>query len=338
MKLGRWLFLPVVAVLVALLAPLACGGLDYQDVDDPGATIVDDDSADDDTTLDDDTAGDDDIADDDDTGDDDSTPGDDDDDDDTPYDPSSFSVTFFDVGLGDAALFGVPGGYTVLVDGGAPSEGQFTICPELEARGIDYLDVMVVTHPQYDHFGGLTEVFDCVEVGELWTNGEQNPDSEGYRLFRDRVLEWDGPIVVKHEGEIDNLGLLFIGTYHSAGDFVGFDNNGLVQLFEYMGMRVLMTADVRTEAQEAIALEQGANLQADVVKIPDHGLVYSPAFLALLDADYGLLSVGPNTMGYPTPETVAAYLATGLDLYRTDVHGTVQFALEGDTITVDATN
>ncbi len=112
--------------LLLLLSALmvACGGgVDY-DVDDDGinAPGVADDDDDDDND-----AGDDDIDDDDDTGDDDIE----------PFNPDSFGIKFYDVGLGDAALVEMPGPYTMLIDGGETGQGQFTICPDLEARGIE---------------------------------------------------------------------------------------------------------------------------------------------------------------------------------------------------------
>ena len=307
------------ALVAAVFAVASCGGLDYERIDAPASATGIDDSAPPGgiTEGDDDTAGDDD---------------DDNDDDDEPYDPLNFAVHFYDVGLGDSALFEVPGGHAILVDGGAQGSVQYKVCDDLQARGIDRLDAVVMTHPQYDHCGGLAEIFDCVDVGEVWVNGDDNTH-DSYQRFLAALEEWGGPVIVKNEGDIDNFDLLYIGTYNTFGEYDDYDNNGLVQMFEFDGARVLMTADVRWEAQNAIAARYGVDLVCDVIKIPDHGLVYAETFLQELDASIAVLSVGPNEMGYPQQNVIDAYLATGLDLYRTDEHGDVHLSwIDGEFV------
>ena len=69
--------------------------------------------------------------------------------------PREFTVTFLDVGQGDAILVQAPGGYAALVDGG-PAEAD--VVSDLRARGVTRLDLVVLTHAQADHQGGLEEV------------------------------------------------------------------------------------------------------------------------------------------------------------------------------------
>src|SRR5207245_9640463 len=87
----------------------------------------------------------------------------------------SVRLTFLDVGQGDAAVIETAVGPVMLVDGGGVSgstdQGRAVIGPFLWERGIRRLDVVVATHPQLDHIGGLA--YDAREftIGELWTNG-----------------------------------------------------------------------------------------------------------------------------------------------------------------------
>ena len=66
--------------------------------------------------------------------------------------PRNFTVTFLDVGQGDATLIQAPGGFAALVDGGPP---EADVASELRARGVTRLQVVVLTHAQEDHQGGL---------------------------------------------------------------------------------------------------------------------------------------------------------------------------------------
>jgi len=78
-------------------------------------------------------------------------------------------VTFLAVGQGDAAFIVLPGGRTMLVDGGPPGAGERLIGPFLRHRGIGRVDWIVATHLHDDHVGGLVELLrdPSITVGEL---------------------------------------------------------------------------------------------------------------------------------------------------------------------------
>jgi len=320
-----------IALLLAVLslgAWAACGGLEYEKIIDTSARPgdigpTDDDSGDDDSG--DDDSGDDDSGD------------DDDDDDDVVFDPTDLIVQAYDVQLGDAILLEIPGPHAVLIDGGATGSGFYTICPDLVARGITYLDVLEMTHPHYDHAGGLAEVLQCVEVGEVWVNGRTS-DSEGVKPFFDQLEIWGGTVIVKEEGDVDDIGGATFRTLHGNNGYEDEDNNSLVQMVEYGDYRFLTTGDAVFEALQELTGDYGAGLACNVLKIPDHGMPYHPDFTTLQGALIGLLSVGPNEMGYPSDEAVNAYLATGMTLYRTDEQGTLRVTFGEAGIEVETGN
>ena len=86
-------------------------------------------------------------------------------------------VTFLSVGQGDAAVVELPGGAGVLVvdGGGFPGDfdpGERLIAPFLRARKILHVDVLALSHPQLDHYGGLALPRRSISHrGELWWNG-----------------------------------------------------------------------------------------------------------------------------------------------------------------------
>ncbi len=86
-------------------------------------------------------------------------------------------VTFLDVEQGDSALVDLPDGSLMLIDAGgfvgsSVDPGKEVVLPILRARRRTHLDVVVLSHPHPDHFGGLTGVLSQVPVTEFWDNGQ----------------------------------------------------------------------------------------------------------------------------------------------------------------------
>ncbi len=92
-------------------------------------------------------------------------------------------VTFLDIGQGDAAVVQIPGGDTIVIDGGGTYDGSFdpgarVLEPFLRGRGITHLNAVALSHPHPDHLGGLHRILARFPVDRLWTSGDDghNPD------------------------------------------------------------------------------------------------------------------------------------------------------------------
>ena len=99
--------------------------------------------------------------------------------------PSPLMITFLDVGQGDATLIEYPNGKVVLVDTGSgryPDAGRQVIAPYLAYRGINHIDAIVITHYDFDHYGGLKSLSEAVDIGHIIDNGNAP--------YRNRLLPW----------------------------------------------------------------------------------------------------------------------------------------------------
>ena len=251
-------------------------------------------------------------------------------------------VTFFNVGLGDSTFVETPDGVRMLVDGGSTGEGQFTICPYFAEHGVTSLDIMVLTHPHYDHDGGLSEVFACVSsVGQLWTNG-QTLDDEAYNAFAAAVLAWGGTAQVPAKGDVLDVGTETTATVlHTYAGYEGTDatpvnNNSMALLLTHADGRIFLGADLEEQGQEDVVADWPDGLASDIVKVPDHGSdPHDAALVTDAQADYAVISVGENDLGYPGQPTIDDWTASGTTVYRTDEDGTVRMTLTADGITVE---
>jgi competence protein ComEC len=88
-----------------------------------------------------------------------------------PVGVEGWSVRFFHVGDGDAALIQLPCGQRWLVDGGPEGTGRKIISPYLRREGVGRLHRVVVTHGHADHYQGLLELDSHLAICEIWTNG-----------------------------------------------------------------------------------------------------------------------------------------------------------------------
>lgn len=244
-------------------------------------------------------------------------------------------VHFIDVGQGDAILIQTPAGKNMLVDAGDNIYGDKVIS-YLESQGVDELEVVVGTHTHSDHIGGLDMVIDHFPVYSVYL-----PDvTQNTKSFRDvltavqkkglRITTARAGITVPLEG-IECQLLAPVKEYYAE-----LNDYSVVLRLAYGGRAFLLTADVGTEPENDI-LASGANLKATVLKVGHHGSYASSStrFLNAVGARYGVIMLGQgNDYGYPHDSALQRLSKAGLQLYRTDLNGTIIFSTDGQDLEV----
>ena len=247
------------------------------------------------------------------------------------------SVTFLDVGQGDAILIEGPRGNRILVDGGPGGD----VVSDALGRNLPFydrrIDLVVLTHPQADHLAGLTVVLDRFRVGGLMTT--RFPASTALYDRWQQALAGSGiPRVTAMRGQWIDLGdgarltvLNPTPSTRSTGDS-GLNDSSIVLRLTMGDVSVLLTADISAETEAAL-ISRGTDLRSAVLKLPHHGSATSSSteFLQRVQPVVDIVSAGANNpYGHPAPEVLARL--EGDAVYRTDENGDITVSTDGERL------
>lgn len=254
-------------------------------------------------------------------------------------------VTFFYVGQGDAALIEFPGGKTMLVDAG-PYEswsgydaGSDVILPYLIENKINKIDYGVATHPHLDHIGGFLSLLDEVKFNEIWDVGFPYT-TDAYYSFLRKINEKKIKYVKPYSGmklQVDNETTILVLYPPKKLMFDTPNNNSLTFQLIHKNIVFLFTGDIEQEAENYIVSKYGNKLESHILKSPHHGSKTSSTdrFLEAVSPSIVVISCGiSNRFGHPHSLVLRRYKKNEIEIYRTDIDGTIQIISDGKKYTV----
>lgn len=243
----------------------------------------------------------------------------------------TLTVTWLDVGQGDAAVIQC-GGQSMLIDGGKPEKSSY-IYAWLQQHSLSYLDVIVATHVDADHIGGLSGALNYASVGTAYCP-ETTGTTETFQSFVKYLAQRGKQITVPTAGETFALGgaqIQILGPLHRAEDS---NDNSIVLKVSFGATSFLFTGDAE-RAEEQDLLNSGVNLQSTVLKVGHHGSDTSTSypFLRAVAPQYAVISVGAgNSYGHPTEAVLSRLRDAGVTTFRTDMQGEITAVSDGQTI------
>jgi competence protein ComEC len=259
-----------------------------------------------------------------------------------PKPAGKLRVDFLDVGQGDSTLITSPAGKTVLIDGGLHEAGPGVVT-FLAGRGIDTLDLLLLTHRHADHLSGLQAVVEK-NGARLFMDAPFPHGIPAYDRLLQALEHKHVPIRQAQQGRAIDLGggarLTLLGPPEppitdSRSDV---NANSVVSRLDCGKVGILFAADAEAQTERWL-LDSQANLHAAVLKVAHHGSRYSttPKFLQAVQPLIAVISVGAgNEYHHPDSQTLGRFERMGIRVFRTDLDGPIAIESDGERIQVIA--
>ncbi len=216
-----------------------------------------------------------------------------------------------------------------------------TAYPDLASIPVTVDGVVIATHPDSDHIGGLIDVIARYEVKTIIMTNNVN-DTPAYDAFMQAAREEGVPIVYAMRGQIFDLGTGAMGSttltiLFPDRDVTHLESNtaSIVAQLSYGAADVLLTADSPDEIETYLVDSDGAALTSEVLKVGHHGSRTStdPQFLAMVQPAFGIISAGKdNDYGHPHKEVMDTLRQYGVETKNTADVGSIFMESDGASI------
>ncbi|PIS17483.1 MAG: hypothetical protein COT59_00375 [Candidatus Nealsonbacteria bacterium CG09_land_8_20_14_0_10_42_14] len=248
---------------------------------------------------------------------------------------ANLEVTFFDVGQGDSIFIETPSGHQILIDGGPTSVVLEKLGKEMPFWDRT-IDLVVLTHPEHDHYGGLLEVLKRYKVENiLWTGVLR--DTAEYEKWQKLIQEESAEIFIAQagqqiEGGETSISILWPVESLDGQSVSNTNNTSIVARLVFGESSFLFTGDIYQSVERELLNLVKQRLESDVLKVGHHGSKTSSAeeFIEKVAPEIAVIQAGrDNSYGHPHEITLATLEKYGINILRTDLDGDIKIISDG---------
>ena len=244
-------------------------------------------------------------------------------------------IYFFDIGQGDSEMVILPGNVKVLIDGG-PDKKILSELADVLSPTDRYIDLIVLSHPQMDHFAGLIDVLKRYEVGAFIYNGREG-EAKAFKDLKEVLKENSALKIVLAQGDKIKYQENIFDVLSPAKEFLAskeLNDTTLVLKLNIGNFRALFTGDIGENIEKYLV--KNFDIETDVLKVGHHGSKFSSSaeFLSEVKSKISVIEVGKNSYGHPTAQTLARLANIGSQVFRTDLDGAVKLVINSNSINI----
>ncbi|WP_430788139.1 ComEC/Rec2 family competence protein [Virgibacillus flavescens] len=241
----------------------------------------------------------------------------------------NMDVHFIDVGQGDSILIETPADKTILIDGGTPESGK-DIVNFIKKQQINKIDLLIVTHPDIDHIGGLSKVMKSFKIEKIMDSGKLYT-TKTYRKYLGQIAKQDIPVEIAKKDQMIKLDpSLEIRVLNTYEPFRSNNESSIALKVTYNKMDFLFMSDI--EKKQEKVLTKIEDLQAEVLKVAHHGSRTSSSkeFLEKVKPQVAILTYSKqNDYGHPVDRVIENLYKVDASIFSTAVFGNITISTNG---------
>ena len=244
-------------------------------------------------------------------------------------------IYFFDIGQGDSEMIILPGNIKVLIDGGPDKKILSELASVLNPTD-KYIDLIVLSHPQMDHFAGLIDVLKRYKVGAFIYNGREG-EAGAFQDLKKVLKENSALKIILAQGDKIKYQENIFDVISPSKEFLAskeLNDTTLVLKLSINNFRALFTGDIGENIEKYLI--DNFNIGIDVLKVGHHGSKFSSSagFLNEAKPKMSVIEVGKNSYGHPTAQALARLADASSKIFRTDLDGAVKLVINSNSINI----
>ncbi len=229
------------------------------------------------------------------------------------------------MGQGDAILINYQNQYQILIDSGVSNKKILSELSQAMPAQDRFIEIVIATHYDKDHVGGMRAVFENFKIGLFLDNG-QFAETDAITVVSDLLINKN----ITHQKVLENSKIEFgkdlvLNFFNPDGEERTANDNSVVARLDFAENSFLFTGDIGFKTENDLILD-GHNLDVDWLKVAHHGSKNSSGvdFLEKVIPEKAIISVGKNSYGHPAEDVLDRLRASGAEILTTLEKGTVR--------------